>query len=253
MVISHHASWQAARVAKECERLRSTLYRQWCVPGEEIIPDWTPRAMIVVHRSEGDYLREVGWRAGLTRGVCRVQVRDGQVVSRRIDLMADPDTGELTALAHELTHAILADCFPSRRLPRWADEGIALWADQPRKKGLHRQAVHRAIERQSAPAIADTLLRTDYPAGDKLPVFCGQSLMLVEFLVQLDEPSRVVEFTRVAVDHGYDRAAQQVYGLNGIADLQQRWLAHVRQSATRPVPIDYMRDPLQMPTPRKRT
>lgn len=250
VVVSRHAKWSAENVAAQCEQLRLALYEQWCPVA--VPPVWIPRAMVVVHRSEGDYLRDVGCTSGLARGVSKVHVRGGQIVSRRIDLMADPLTGELTALAHELTHLVLAACFPTRRLPRWADEGMALWADQARDKGLHRRTVQRAIERHDAPTINDTLMRVDYPSAAQLPVFYGQSLMLVEFLVELDKPERVVEFALIARERGYDHATRQVYGLSNMADLQRRWLAHVRQSANAPAEGESTRQPVMVPVSRKR-
>lgn len=231
-VISRHSSWSAKGVAVECERLRDVLHRQWCTKYDSPPPPWIPRAVIFVHASEAEYLREVGWEAALTRGRCKIEMRQGKIQSRRIDLMADPGTGALTALAHELTHAVLADRSVVKRLPRWADEGIALWADPPDKKSLHRQAVQRAIDANRIPRVMELLLRSDYPASEALSVFYGQSLSLVEFLLQLDEPQRVLEFAELGTQRGYAHAVRQVYAMRDMAELERRWLASVRQQSS---------------------
>jgi hypothetical protein len=245
VVISRNTHWSASDVAGKCELLRQGLYEQWW-PATEA-PDWVPRALVVVHASEEDYLQEVGRNGVLTRGVCRVERQRGQIISRRIDLMADPITGELTALAHELTHAVLADFCPNHRLPRWADEGIASWADPPRKKELFRQAVHRAIQRRNVPTIVEMLRRSDCPTASEQVVFYGQSLMFVEFLTEFQAPHRVLEFAQTAADRGYDLAARQVYGVDNLADLENRWLAHLRHEAMPSTPVAQPQDHASSP------
>lgn len=250
VVISHNAAWSASDVAGKCEKWRQALFEQWCPSCE--VPEWVPRALVVVHASEGDYLREVGRNAVLTRGVCRVERQHGQIVSRRIDLMTDPITGDLTALAHEMTHAVLADFCSNRRLPRWADEGIASCADPPPKKELHRQAVHRAIQRRKVPTIVEMLRRSDYPAAHEQVVFYGQSLMFVEFLAELQGPRRVLEFVQIAADGGYELAARQVYGFDDMADLEFRWRAHLRRKTMRATPVAHADDRASSPLTSKR-
>jgi hypothetical protein len=229
MILSHHARVSAGQVAETAERLREELQQRWLRSSAER-GAWNPQCEIVIHASEGDYLRQVGWHAALTRGVCRIDHHRGRIVRRRIDLSVDPVTEQLTALAHEITHVVLADHFPAGRLPRWADEGMALLADGTQKRDLHRRALQRAIQDGASPALSSLLAGRTYPTGARLAVFYGQSLSLVELLVELDEPSRLVEFVQLAQRVGYDSAVRKVYHLEGTAALESLWRDHLQQA-----------------------
>ncbi len=226
-VVSHDVRWPADRVARMCARLRPALQQRWLPRQKALLPRWDPPCEVEVHADEGAYLRRVGWHAALTRGACRVEVQSRRIVGRRIDLVADPATGKLTALTHELTHVVLADQFAMRRLPRWVDEGIALLADDPGKKRLHLEALHEAIRANRCQPLAEIVNRRSYPSDSDIPMFYGQSLSLVSFLVKLDEPHKVVELASLAMDRGYDRALNEVYGIRNLSELEQRWLASV--------------------------
>jgi hypothetical protein len=229
LVVSDHRRVTAGEVAELAEQIRQELQQRWFPCSTERGP-WNPRCEIVVHASEGDYLRQVGVHAALTRGVCRIDYRQGRIARRRIDLWPDPATDQLTALAHEITHVVLADHFPTGRLPRWADEGIALLADRPQKQDLHRSTLIRAIQDGRCPGLPGLLARRTYPAGSQLGVFYGQSLSLVELLVELDEPSRLIDFLQLAQRVGYDTAVRKVYNLEGTTALESLWREHLQQA-----------------------
>jgi hypothetical protein len=226
-VVSAHPEISPEFVTRQCEELRTLLQSRWL--SQFSSREWSPRCEVVVHHSETDYLEQVGWQAAMTRGCCRIDVQQGRIVRRRLDLVADSKTFELTALAHELTHVVLADRFVGRPIPRWADEGMALLADRDRKRTLHLRNLHQALEQNRCPKLRDVLDSHRYPPGPQLSAFYGQSLSMVSFLSERGEPAKVVELVALAMERGYDEALRTTYGIDGAAEFERQWREYARR------------------------
>jgi hypothetical protein len=219
---------RADRVLEVCDTLCAELQEKWL--GQSPAEPWRPRCEIVLHATRESYLREVGAGGAQTRGCCLIQFDGDRIVTRRIDLLADNPDRALSALAHELTHVILADRFGNRPLPRWADEGIATLSDAANKQALHRRDLLAAVRGRGHMRVIDLLSVDGYPPRHQLAVFYGQSLSLVEYLAQLDDPARLVDFVEQAGELGYDRALQQVYDINNVAELERLWYEQLAAS-----------------------
>lgn len=235
---------QSEDVLRVCESLCAQLQTQW-LGGTRAEP-WLPRCEIVLHATRESYLREVGMGAGQTRGSCLIKFDGDRIAVRRIDLLADDPARALSALAHELTHVILADRFGQPSLPRWADEGLATLADAESKRALHRRDLLSAVQIGEHMRLIDLLSVEMYPPKHQFAVFYGQSMSLAEFLVQRDEPARLVDFVEQAQELGHDLALQRVYGIRSVAELERRWTQYLAnedaatarpQNATRPVTL----------------
>lgn len=221
----------ADRVTHLAEELRSSLQRRWL---DQLVPAWEPRCQIVIHANEWDYLRQVGWHAAPSQGACRLGRSRGQITSRRVDLFADPDSGQLTALAHELTHAVLADRFRFGSPPRWLDEGIALQADSADKQSRHLRDLRRSLERGSCLRLGEALCCARYPQERDLDAFYGQSLSLVGYLAALEAPTKVLDLAVLADECGYDQALQKTYGIASIEELELRWQQYAARTKHEP-------------------
>ncbi len=156
----------AAGWANQCERLRSTLCKQWL--GAKQPRDWSPKCDIVLHATLAEYLRAVGADQAATIGASLIDWAGDRIILRRIDIRADRAGWLNGALAHELTHAILADEFgPREELPLWADEGMAVLADPATKQALHLRDFHHGLRRGSSWRLADFLPTNLRPAANK--------------------------------------------------------------------------------------
>lgn len=213
-------------IAATCERLRAELQNRWF--GEVSDEPWEPPCEVVLHRTRQSYQRAAGG-APSTVGVSAVQVQAGRIALRRIDLLAEDAKRALSALAHELTHVVLADRFLAEAPPRWADEGIALLADSRDKRRLHRRDLARAVGAGAAMRLVE-MLQTDYPPAAQWGTFYGQSLSLVEFLLDRGAPPDLVRFIAAAQQVGYDEALRRCYRIDGVAALEKEW----RRYAMRP-------------------
>ncbi len=210
----------AARWADECERLRLAICETWL--GRRL-PEWSPKCEIFLHATLGDYLRAVGADQASTVGASSLERKEGRVVLRRIDIRADREGWFHGALAHELTHVILADEFVPTELPLWADEGMAVMADPTTKQALHLRDLFESQRRGSSRRLVAFLADESAPGPAQIPDFYGQSLSLVKFLADRKTPADFVRFLHRARQVGYDAALGDCYDLAGVADLERQW------------------------------
>jgi len=210
-------------LARHCEQLRGELRRCWL--GAADGTPWNPRCQIVLHATAADLQRALGFGPAETSGAASFDVRAGRVVRRRVDLLLEPQPAVPTALAHELTHVVLADRFCHWRIPPWADEGVAVLSESPADQARHRQAVQRAWAAERLFSLDQLFALADCPCNPDRPVFYGQSHSLVQYLAGRAPPERFIEFVDRAHREGYDRALQAVYGIRGVGELEQQWRA----------------------------
>jgi hypothetical protein len=217
-------------VLESTERMRRDLAEQWL--GDVSSKDaWKPKCDIILHSTSEAYLKAVPG-GEQTVGCSLINTNDGCVIGRRIDIRADRPGWLNSALAHELTHIVLADRFPDGRLPAWADEGMAVLADPNTKQDSHYHDLRVARSQRSTFRLVELFALSGYPAADRQAAFYGQSASLVGFLVGRGTPEQFVHFVRTAADAGYEAAVRDVYGMQGVRDLERRWLQQVNVADT---------------------
>jgi hypothetical protein len=210
----------ATAVLQLCDELREELVRTWC--GEHLVKQWTPRCKIRVHASRSAYLQRVGQNGGQTSGCSTIQLHDGEVVLREIDLLPNA-VGELSALPHELTHVVLADQFRGKQPPHWFDEGVAMLADTVEKQDLHRRDCNHALASGTAIPLQQLTSLESFSSANEMAPFYGQSLTLVQMLCEKKSPRELVQFANDAQDIGLEPALKKHYSFQGWADLERAW------------------------------
>ena len=209
------------RWASEFERLRTALFEKWL--GDVCPAVWSPKCDLVLHATVATYAQAVGSDHACTAGCSSLETAAGRVVRRRIDIRADRPGWLMGALAHELTHVVLADEFVATGVPLWADEGMAVLADPEAKQDLHLRDLGRARQRGRSLRLAELLAENGVPTREQMPAFYGQSLSLVKYLVDRKTPADFVGFLHRAQRVGYDAALRDCYGLGGVAELERQW------------------------------
>ncbi|HET6880147.1 MAG TPA: hypothetical protein VFI31_08330 [Pirellulales bacterium] len=212
----------AWEIGHDFERLRSALSRTWL--GERRLPDWSPKCDVVVHATVANYARVVGQDQFATLGSSRVDIAEGKITLRRLDVRADQAGWFAAAVPHELTHMVMADEFLGRQLPVWADEGMAVLADTRMKQSLHLRDLQVARGKGRVFRLAQLVSEDCYPGATQIPTFYGQSVSLVGLLVKRRSPSDFVRFLHLAEKEGCDAALIEVYGFRDFADLERQWL-----------------------------
>ncbi len=211
---------EARRLPEACEALRSQLQETWL---GQVARDWSPRCDIIVHPTIAGYVRVLGASSRNSSGCASIEMDQGRVVKRRIDLRADAEDWLNSALPHELTHVVLAERFADRQIPRWADEGMAILAEPATRQSTRRLAMQRAATRAPYFGAAELISLQNYPPADRRDAFYGQSASLVAYLIERDSPARFLEFLQSGQKLGFERALNDVYGIASLAELDGRW------------------------------
>jgi hypothetical protein len=210
-------------IGRDCETLRSRLIAKWF--GDSNPSVWSPKCLVVLHPSRSSYLNSVGLEAADTAGSSVVVCRAGKVVSRRVDLRGDRIDFRTAALPHELAHVVLADLFPGRSLPRWADEGMAILEDSVSKRSLHLRDLQAAWADGRLFHLRDLLQMREYPSHQNWGVFYGQSVSVVEYLVSRSDTRQFVNFLARLAKEDLDAALRETYAIADAEELDRLWRA----------------------------
>jgi hypothetical protein len=228
VIRSYQDGPESEEVASTCKSLRKQLQETWL--GEPAVHDWRPPCEIVLHATRTSYSQAVGEGAAQTTGNTMIRCQQKRITTRRIDLLVD-NKGRLPALAHELTHVVLADRFVGRQPPLWADEGMAVLADSASKRALHHRDCLTALGNGTALRIVDLMRLERFTPTSEVAAFYGQSQSLVQFLIDRHSPSRFVQFLTLSIDQGYDRALWEVYEIEDTRQLEKLWQRNVLSKA----------------------
>lgn len=210
------------------EKARAELQEAW-LP-KNAVSAWKPKCQIVLHATSAAYLQAVGRGAAATTGSALVDFDNGRITARKIDIRGDRADWFDAALTHELTHVVLADRFIVVAIPHWADEGMAMLADTPGKRGRHAVDLHDALGKRAEFGLAELLTLSGYPQPARMGAFYGQSASLVEYLTTIGTREQLVAMVERATSHGYDVALREVYSIESVRHLERDWRKHVEDS-----------------------
>ncbi len=218
--IYHNQSREIAeRVARIAEAARAAAAKKWFgAPA----PAWDEPCEIYLYASAEDYSLATG-QPPQVAGHSSFREKDGCVVSRRIDMHCDDPNIFVGVLPHETTHVVLAGRFGDRRLPHWADEGMAVLSEPRDRVELHLHNLPRHRRDDELFPVAELMQMDGYPDGRRIGPFYAESVSLVAFLSAEKGPKAFAHFLRDGLEDGYESALKSDYGINGFDDLQERW------------------------------
>ncbi|MCI0462535.1 MAG: hypothetical protein L0Z62_36760 [Gemmataceae bacterium] len=221
----------AEKVARVAEQARVEVSRKWFAnEGEE----WSPRCDVYLHATAQQYSKQTGIRAD-SPGHSRIELDPsaGRVASRRIEVHCENPEALLShVLPHETTHVVLAGQFGGQRLPRWADEGMAVLTEPPQRVEKFRRELARCHRQRELFEVRELLQMEDYPHPRRINAFYAQSVGLVDYLARLKGPRVFAQFLRDSLRRGYEPALRAHYQIEGFADLQTRWGQQVAAQAS---------------------
>ena len=221
------------RVLRECETRRAEIAKTWFT-GQDL-SSWTPKCDLVLHPTRASYRTAAGPLSDCTVACCTIDTPADGMTRRRIDVCAARGDW-LDHLPHELTHLLVDGQLTAGDLPRWADEGMALLADPVEKRDAHARDLSRALEDGSQFRLGDLLSLDQYPRDGQVAVFYGQSMAIVEFLVDRGGTEKFAEFVNQACRRGYDVALSTSYGMGSVGELEKQWLAQARNPIAQRTP-----------------
>jgi hypothetical protein len=214
----------AAKLPAACEQLRRHLCETWLDGAGD---DWSPKCDVIVHSTVTGYVHALGPGSEQSSGCATIEIEPGQVTKRRIDLRCDAADCFDCSLPHELTHVVVAERFTQTRLPRWADEGMAILAEPLAKQQRRRAALERSLARVRPFSAAELTGLADYPAAQRRDAFYGQSASLVAYLIERESPAKFLEFVELSTRETAEKALSKVYGVATLRELDSHWRARL--------------------------
>ncbi|HSJ58894.1 MAG TPA: peptidase MA family metallohydrolase [Anaerolineae bacterium] len=164
-------------------------------------------------------------------------------------IAAGPDAQEYgeTTVAHELMHLVVRQlafsC--SADLPRWLDEGLAVWAEGPPDE--HQEALLAAAIAVDRLLSLRSISSSFSAHANRAGLAYAQSYSVVAFLIEQYGRERILDL--LAAFHSgatYDGALAQVYDLD-TDRLEDLWRAGIG-AAPRPTPLAPRASPSAVPT-----
>jgi hypothetical protein len=236
----------AERVGKAAEDARATLVKRWgeTNPG---LP-WSPRCEIRLFSTAGEFSRVTG-QPPESPGISTIRMTDGRIDGRRINLRTDHPNIVRAVLPHEVTHVVLADLFPQKQIPRWADEGMAVLSEPPSEQNVRAADLTEPLAVGQLFRLND-LVAMDYPDPRYLPLYYAQSVSLTRFLVEQGNPAQFIKLVQQAQWSGFEPALKQVYEISDFGELQTKWLTFAKAKSSSVLTATSDRDPAVTPVRR---
>jgi hypothetical protein len=216
----------AKKVSEVAEAAREAQTRRWT--GAAPRTRWTPVCEIYLYPNARIFSQRTGQPED-SPGFSTSGLMAGRVTARRINLRADHPKLLRAILPHEVTHIVLAELFPVRQIPRWADEGMAVLSEPADEQAVRDADLDGPVHGGKIFSVEQILTMTDYPDGRHWPLYYAQSISITRYLVEQSSPARFAQFVRDAQEVGFEAALQSHYRIQGFSDLQARWLAYARQ------------------------
>ena len=227
--IFHRDLELARRAAEVAESVRTAQAKRWASPASR--SSWSPRCDLYLYPTAQSYAQGTG-QPEVSPGISTMSNNGVRVLSRRMNLRADNPLFLTTTLPHEVTHIVLADVFIAQQIPRWADEGIAVLAEPLAEQRSREAELQEPLESGRIFQVGQ-LMAMDYPDQKDWRLFYAQSVSLTRFLVDQGPPERFIQFVRDSQRIGTATALRDVYQIEGLTELQDRWVTHAQAGRRR--------------------
>jgi hypothetical protein len=222
--IFHRDAGLAAQAGEAAENVRALQAKRW---GSAMAArPWSPRCDLYLYPTGQALASETG-QPDTSPGFSTIQSNGQRIVARRTNLRGDHPQVLSAILPHEVTHVVLADLFASDQIPRWADEGIAVLAEPYAEQQLRLAELREPVESGRIFPLKK-LMGIDSPSAKDWSLYYAQSVSLARFLVDQGTPDRFVQFVKDSTTRGIEPALKSVYEINSVAELESRWLEHVK-------------------------
>jgi hypothetical protein len=217
-VLHTHARELAETVARAAENSRSEIFERWSGPPAGA---WELKCEIVIHPTAEAYARATS-RPPASTGTANVRLTNGRASERRIDLRADDATMVANALPRELTHIVLADLFPDKPPPKWAEEGMAVLAGTAEEASRYTNTLRRCAREGEWLGLAQLMDLKDYPA-EKITGFYCESVSLTQYLIRAHGEKNFTIFLRDCQRYGTIQSLKRQYGIDSPQALESIW------------------------------
>lgn len=199
----------ARHVARSAEEYRRELAKDWL--GSEL-PPWDQPCRLRVNT---DRITPSGHTSFV--------FNDGEVYDWDMIVQGPLETILDSVLPHEISHTIFASHFRAP-VPRWADEGASLLAENEAERERQRALVAQLLKNSRRIPLREMVTLVEYPHDHRrVLALYAQGHSVAEFLVMPGGKARYLAFLKSAGQHGWDRALVRHYGFQSIEELELYW------------------------------
>jgi hypothetical protein len=213
-----HSRSFAEELLRTAERARAAQQRKWF---GAVGAEWEPKCRICWYPSGQAYSEATGVPSRVN-GHTNMSLDGDRVIARWIHLHGTRDVLLPAVLPHEVTHAVLGGRIGGQRVPRWADEGMAILAEVRPRVEVHLRQLPRCREEEQLFPMRKLVQMRDYPEPRSMTAFYAQSVSLVEFLAREKGAKSFAAFVRDGERDGYEDSLRRHYGWD-FAELDRRW------------------------------
>jgi hypothetical protein len=205
-----------------CEETCEALRERWI--GEKKA-SWSCKCDIFLYPTARQFER--GARAPAEMwGVADLEIGQGQVFKRRLHMRADDPQKLRPVLTHEMTHVVLAEHFCRKPIPRWADEGIAVYSEPPERQQRMTGFLKDEAARKRLLSLKQVTTMTNGPQNEReSELFYGQSGAVIEYLVthhRLTE-KQVLAFVGLCGEVGWEKSVARTLPNVTAASFESEW------------------------------
>jgi len=219
--VFHHNAGLARRVLNVAEYYRKHLASLFERPALD--ERWDKPCEIYLYRNRQEFEKALPSGMKIT-GRTLFETRDGKLHRHSIETFQSAPDLLSGVLAHETMHAVfnaLRDFRKTKAL--WLAEGIAVWNEPSHRKEAYRRAAIEERKRGNYLDLDTLLGTTEYPENLSLDAFYGESLILVEILLERAEPSKLLDLAELLDKKSAAEAFIELYG-EGPSDIEVEWL-----------------------------
>jgi len=210
----------ADKIGKAAEHYRRELAIDWI---GSPMPNWSRPCPIRVEVSPG-----LGAGGATSFVFDKVNGKD-EVFGWDMKIQGSEERVLDSVLPHEITHTIFASYF-RRPLPRWADEGACTTVEHQSERNKTQQMLIQFLRSGHGIAFHEMFAMKEYPA-DVLPLY-AQGYSLARFLIEQGGRQKFIDFVGQGMkSDNWSADIKEHYGIENLADLQNRWLDWVKQGS----------------------
>jgi RNA polymerase sigma factor (sigma-70 family) len=220
---------QARLISSEAEYQRKVIGKKW--HGGEL-PNWSKPCVIrFTHDS-----RTIGGATAFSFGFIQPLpgISEGEfpyMISADMQLTGLFLTVIEYQLPHEIARCVLATHF-GKRLPMWADEGIAKLAEPAAQRGGTDDRIRGVLAEGSAFRLKHLFKMTESPRnpyvlsvqGYSVVRFLGSRTPKLPQIAGSSPMASLITFLQNGMDGEWDKAAKLVYGFDSVDDLEAAWI-----------------------------
>lgn len=194
-------------VAERAEECRKAVAIEWL--GREL-PPWKQPCPIQVKVTQGEPggVTSFAFKKGSSNPEMSVEGRLERILA--------------CSIPHEVTHTVFADALGGP-MPRWADEGACLLAEDARERARHDRIIADVLAQKRDYPLSRLFVIDEYPRD--IMGFYGQGYSVSRFLIETGGKPRFLRFVREGMQRGWDEAARSHYGIAGTRELDRAWRA----------------------------